>query len=124
MDRFAKEQGIKVATSENFLNYSAMRILAAAMEKAGTVTDHAKIKAAFSEVLPLPSEINPIPYAGIQENRLLVQATIQWIENGQYSQPIQHIWWLKDEAEYKRVIEQLPDTGAAQKLLPLEGYAK
>ncbi|MBR9981276.1 MAG: ABC transporter substrate-binding protein, partial [Desulfatitalea sp.] len=36
VDRFAAEQGIKVATSENFLNYSAMRILAAAMQKAGT----------------------------------------------------------------------------------------
>jgi branched-chain amino acid transport system substrate-binding protein len=125
IDRFAKEQDIKVATSENFLNYSAMRILAAAMEKAGTVTDKAKIKAAIHDVLPLPVEDNPIMYVGLQESRLLVQASIQFIEDNQYQTPIQSFWWIDDERELQRLVEMQPaEHKVHRRMLPLEGYVK
>jgi branched-chain amino acid transport system substrate-binding protein len=125
IDRFVKEQGIQVPTSENFLHYSAMRILAAAMQKADTATDHAKIKAAVSEVLPLPSEESPIMYLGLQGSRLLVQGSVQYIEDNQFQPPVQTFWWMKDEQEFQRVVKmQPPEHQAERVLLPLEGYAR
>lgn len=123
IDRFVQEKNIKVPTSENFLNYSAMRILAAAMVKAGTVDDPTKIKAAFNDVLPLPVEDNPIMYVGLQGSRLLVQASIQFIEDNEYKTPIQSFWWIDDEKELQRLVDmQPPEHKVHRRILPLEGY--
>ncbi len=52
--RYTKEYNQPVATSENILNYCAMRILAAAMESAGTTEDLLAIKTDLSGGAGLP----------------------------------------------------------------------
>jgi hypothetical protein len=125
IDRFVKEQGIKVATSENFLNYSAMRILAAAMQKAGTVTDPAKIKAAFNDVLPLPVEDNPIMYVGLQgadcwyrppfssSKTINIRHRFN-LSGGSTMNGSSSAWWRCS----------LPNIKSDRRMLPLEGYVK
>ncbi len=123
IDRYKRDYG-RVATSENILNYSAMRMLAGAIEAAGTVDDIAAIKAAFGKILPMDVNINPIHYAGIQETRLIVPGTIQVIEDGKYGPPIQSIWWTKSDADFDAVVKSIPERGAISVKIPLEGYAK
>lgn len=123
VDRYKKDYG-RVATSENVLNYSAMRMLAGAMEAAGTVEDIQAVKAAFSKILPMPAEKNLIAYVGIQDTRMVVPGTIQAIENGKYTQPVQTIWWTKSDADFNKVVSSIPDLGHIKVKIPLEGYAK
>ncbi|MCF8036258.1 MAG: ABC transporter substrate-binding protein [Desulfobacteraceae bacterium] len=122
-ERYVKEYGGE-DTSENVLNYASMRMLAAAMEKAGTVEDPEAIKAAFSEILPMAPEKNLVAYMGIRGTRMLVPGTVQVIENGQYQKPVQNIWWPKNKGQYKKVLEQIPEREVTSKYLPLEDYMK
>ncbi|MFW5937155.1 MAG: ABC transporter substrate-binding protein, partial [Desulfosalsimonas sp.] len=122
-ERYVKEYGGE-DTSENVLNYASMRMLAAAMEKAGTVEDPEAIKAAFSEILPMAPEKNLVAYMGIRGTRLLVPGTVQVIENEEYQKPVQNIWWPENEGRYKKVLEQIPEREVISKYLPLEDYTK
>lgn len=123
IDRYKRDYG-RPATSENVLNYSAMRILAGAMEAAGTVEDIKAIKAAFSEILPMDPKDNLIAYMGIDGSRMIISGTIQTIENGKYTPPIANVWWTKSDADYQEAIKALPDVGGTFAKIPLEGYAK
>lgn len=121
--RYKKEYK-RVATSENVLNYSAMRMLAAAMTEAGSVDDPKAIKAAFSKILPMDAKINLVYYMGIQKTRMIVPGTIQMIENGKYGPPIQSIWWAKTKEEFAKIVESIPERGAITKNIPLAGYTQ
>lgn len=124
VDRYKKEYKVP-ATSENVLNYSAMRMLAAAMVKAGTVEDPKSIKAAFSKILPMDPKENLVHYAGIQETRLVVPATIQVIEDGKYGPPILNIWWAKSDDEFKNIVSKIPKReDALFENTPLKDYLK
>ncbi len=122
-ERYVEEYGGE-DTSENVLNYAAMRMLAAAMEEAGTVEDPAAIKAAFSEILPMDPEINLVAYMGIRGTRLLVPGTVQVIENGKYQMSMQNIWWPENKEEFEEVLEQIPEREVVSEYLPLEDYIK
>ncbi len=122
--RYTKEYNQPVATSENILNYCAMRILAAAMESAGTTEDLLAIKKAIDNVLPMEPEKRLIYYAGILGTRLIVPASVQSIENGAYTAPTQSIWWTKSETEFKKIVADIPERGAISRHIPLKGYTR
>jgi len=124
IERYSKEYSGRVATSENVLNYSAMRMLAAAMEKAGTVSDLPSIKAALPTILPMDPKVNLVAYMGMLETRFLVPGTVQSIENDQYQTSIQNVWWPKNKEEFEEVVKQIPEREVISKYLPLEGYSK
>jgi branched-chain amino acid transport system substrate-binding protein len=111
-------------TSENVLNYAAMRMVAAAMEEAGTVDDPKAIKAAFSGILPMEPEKSLVAYMGIRGTRLLVPGTVQVIKDGEYQMPNQNIWWPKTEAEYEKVLKKIPEREVTSRYLPIEEYIK
>jgi len=111
-------------TSENVLNYAAMRMVAAAMEAAGSVDDPKAIKAAFSGILPMEPEKSLVAYMGIRGTRLLVPGTVQVIKDGAYQRPNQNIWWPKTEAEYEKVLEKIPEREVTSRYLPIEEYIK
>lgn len=120
-ERYIAEYGGE-DTSENVLNYSAMRMLAAAMEEAGTVDDPKAIKAAFSKILPMKPEENLVAYLGIRGTRMLVPGTIQVIEDGEFQTSIQNIWWVKTEAEFKEILKQIPERKVISTHLPIKEY--
>lgn len=127
MERFHnayKEQYGKESTSENVLNYSAMRMLAAAMEHAQSIDDPHAIKAAFNDILPMEPEENLVAYLGVDGTRMLVPGTIQMIQDREYQTSIQNIWWTNDEQEFERLVELIPEREVISTWLPLEGYAK
>lgn len=119
-----KEQYGKESTSENVLNYSAMKMLAAAMEHAQSIDDPHAIKAAFNDILPMEPEENLVAYLGIGGTRMLVPGTIQMIQDGEYQTSIQNIWWTDDEEEFERILELIPEREVISTWLPLEGYAR
>ncbi len=123
IDRYKKAYG-RVATSENVLNYSAMRMLAAAMEAAGSVEDPAAIKAAFKKILPMEAKINLVHYMGIQHTRMVIPGTIQVIENGQYGKPIQNVWWAKTQEDYDKIVKSIPSRDVINQNVPLDGYTQ
>ncbi|MBU1195087.1 MAG: ABC transporter substrate-binding protein [Proteobacteria bacterium] len=123
LKRCLKDYG-RSATSENLLNYGAIRILAAAMEKAGTVEDITAIKAAIPEVLPMDAKINLLPFIDLWGSRFILPGTIQKIENGQYTVPTTTFWWTKSDADFKKAVSSIPDIGNTNVNVPLEGYAK
>ncbi|MFW6011554.1 MAG: ABC transporter substrate-binding protein [Desulfosalsimonas sp.] len=122
-ERYVEEYG-KEDTSENVLNYSAMQMVAAAMEEAGTVDDPKAIKAAFKEILPMDYEKMLVAYLGILDTRMLVPGTVQVIENDEYQTSIQNIWWAQDEEEFKEIVSRIPERGAKSTYLPLERYVE
>jgi len=110
-------------TFEAILNYSALNIVAAAMEKAGTVTDPRAIKAAIPDVLPQDQNKVPAVYMGTLETKLLVPGTVGVIEDGQYSRTYQYIWWAKDEADFEAIKKAVPVSGDVEiRWMPIEGY--
>jgi len=111
-------------TFEAMLNYSSLFIVARAMEHAGTVSDPRAIKAAMAEVLPQDPDVVPTAYLGTLDTKLLVAATAGIIENGEYSQAIQYLWWPKDEETYEKYKEMAPAGDIETRWLPLEGYLK
>ncbi|MFP4193611.1 MAG: ABC transporter substrate-binding protein [Desulfobacterales bacterium] len=120
-ERYVEEYG-KEDTSENVLNYSAMRMVAAAMEEAGTVDDPAAIKSAFKDILPMDHEKMLVAYMGIRGTRLLVPGTIQMIEDGEYQTSIQNIWWTDSKEEFEKIVDKIPERDVISKHLPLEEY--
>lgn len=123
LKRCLKDYG-RSATSENMLNYGIIRVLAAAMEKAGTVEDITAIKAAIPEVLPMDPKINLLPFLDLWGSRMILPGTIQKIENGQYAVPTTTFWWTKSEADFQKAVSSIPDIGNTNVNVPLEGYAK
>ncbi len=95
-------------TFEAMLNYSALHVVASAMEKAGTVTDPKAIKAAFHKVLPQNPNKVPTAFYGLLKTKLLVPGTVGVVDNGKYEKSYQYIWWAKDEAAYKKVLSHDP----------------
>jgi branched-chain amino acid transport system substrate-binding protein len=79
-------------TFEAILNYSALHIIAAAMEKAGTVDDPNAIKAAIPQVLPQDPKKVPAAYFGTLKTKLLIGGTVGVIEDTKYSETYQYIW--------------------------------
>jgi branched-chain amino acid transport system substrate-binding protein len=121
--RYKKEYN-RVPTSENVLNYAIMRILAAAMEAAGSVDDPKAIKAAFRKVLPMDIRITLIHYTGLQKTRMTLPSRIQMIEDGKFSRPIQNVWWFKKKEDYEKLLPDITSQNAENHFLPLEGYAQ
>lgn len=120
--RYTKTYGVH-NTFEAMLNYSSLYIVAAAMEKAGTVKDAKAIKAAFPKVLPQDANKVPTAYLGTLKTKLLIGGSVGVIENGAYAKAYQYIWWAKDEAAYKKVTEMIPaDANYESRWLPLKGY--
>ena len=110
-------------TFEAILNYSTLHIVAAAMEKAGTVTDPRAIKAAIPDVLPQDPNKVPAVYMGTLETKLLVPATVGVVENNQYKNVYQYIWWAKDEAAFEAIKKETPSSGDVEiRWMPIEGY--
>jgi len=110
-------------TFEAILNYSALHIIAAAMEKAGTVDDPKAIKAAIPQVLPQDPKKVPAAYFGTLKTKLLIGGTVGVIEDAKYAQTYQYIWWPKDEAAFEAVLKLMPIEGDIQvKWMPIEGY--
>ncbi len=123
VERYKRDYG-RVATSENTLNYSAMKMIAAAMEAAGSVEDIQAIKAGFSKILPMDPKVNLMPYFGIQDSRLIIAGSVQKVENGQYTQPMATVWWTKTKADFEKAVSKMTDIGAVNVHVPLEGYAR
>jgi branched-chain amino acid transport system substrate-binding protein len=111
-------------TSENVLNYAAMRMVAAAMEAAGSVDDPKAIKAAFSGILLMEPEKSLVAYMGLRGTRLLVPGTVQVIKDGEYQRPNQNIWWPETKAEYEKILEKIPEREVTSRYLPIEEYIK
>ncbi|WP_054029972.1 ABC transporter substrate-binding protein [Desulfatitalea tepidiphila] len=108
-------------TFEAMLNYSAVHIIFAAMEKAGTIDDPRAIKAAIPSVLPQSESQVPTPYVGTLNQKLLVAATVGVIQDGAYKHAYQYIWWAKDEAAFEKAKKMLAE-GIEIRWMPIKGY--
>lgn len=94
----------RMVTSECFRNYGATHALAKAIEVAGTTTDVYKIRADFHKGLPIVGDKIPTEIFGIADNgRLLINGSIQTIENGQLTPPLQSFWWIKNDKEWENI---------------------
>lgn len=110
-------------TFEAGLNYSSLCAVADAMERAGTITDPAAIKAALSQVLPQKGTIEPTPYYGIFGSRLLVPGMVGESKDGKYVDIYQYLWWPKDQAAYQKALKSVSVSGAVMdRYMPLAGY--
>ena len=97
-----KEKYKRMVTSECFRNYGATVALAKAIEAAGTATDVRAIRAAFAKALPIVGDRLPTEIFGINPNgRLLINGSIQTIENSRLTPPIQYFWWIKSDEEWE-----------------------
>ena len=128
--KFDKEYAEKFKVHNTFeavLNYSALNIVASAMEKAGSVDDPAAIKAAIPLVLPQDPKKVPAVYMGTLKTKLLVPATVGVVENNHYGNTYQYIWWAKDQAAFDKVKAEIksmtpPESDVQIRWMPLEGY--
>ncbi len=112
-------------TFEATLNYSALNVVFAAMEKAGSVDDPAAIKAAIPAVLPQDPKKVPSAFLGILGQKLLVTATVGEVDNGKYKKTLAYFWWPKDEAAFKKIVEMADFTGDVDaRWMPLPGYTE
>ncbi len=94
----------RMMTSECFRNYGVTIALAKAIEAAGTTTDARAIRAAFAKVLPIVGDKIPTEIFGINPNgRLLINGSIQTIENGKLTEPEQYFWWIKSDEEWENI---------------------
>ncbi|OPL13345.1 MAG: hypothetical protein AVO39_03490 [delta proteobacterium MLS_D] len=89
---------------ETALNYTAMKIIARAMVKAGTVSDPFAIRAAIPELLenqPILGDKSPNEVFGIEDNGILKSAgVLQTVEDGRTSR-VDHIFsFPKSEEEF------------------------
>ena len=91
-------------TWEAALNYTATFALAKAMVAAGTTEDVPAIRAAFPKAFPLLGDKFPIEMFGISDaGRIHLEASVQMIKNGKYTNPDLYVWWLKSEKELDSV---------------------
>ncbi|MBU2648730.1 ABC transporter substrate-binding protein [bacterium] len=110
-------------TFEAILHYSAMYLVAAAMEKAGSVDDPRAIKAAIANVVPQDPAQVPAVYLGTLKTKLLVAATVGVIEDNQYKKTYQYIWWAKDKPAFEIIKKALAEQSDIEtRWMPLEGY--
>lgn len=120
--RYTKAFGVH-NTFEAILNYSALRIVASAMEKAGTVKDPRAIKANLAKVLPQDANKVPAAYLGSLKTKLLISTSVGVIENGAYAKAYQYIWWAKDKADFEKVKKLIPPGESMEvRWMPLTGY--
>ncbi len=112
-------------TFETMLNYSALYIVARAMEKAGTIDDPKAIRDAFAKALPQdPNEV-PTAYFGIHKTKLHIAATVGEIENGKYTNVYQYLWWPRDEKAFQTLVKDLPPVeGMENRYMPVKGYVE
>lgn len=121
-DRYTKKYNVH-NTFEAMLNYSSLYVVAAAMEKAGTVKDPRAIKAAIAKVLPQDANKVPTAYLGTLETKLLISASVGVIENSAYAKAYQYVWWTKDKAAFDEIVKMIPsDQDFEARWLPLQGY--
>jgi branched-chain amino acid transport system substrate-binding protein len=120
-DKRSRETFGRITTWEVLLHYSVLRLMASAMEAAGSVDDPAAIKAAVPKVLPQSMDDVPTPYLGTLGRKVLLAPTVSIIENGAYRPPVQYVFWAKDEAAFAKAREIMPE-GVETRWLPLEGY--
>ncbi len=94
----------RMQTWEVALNYCAMRALARAMVKAGTVKDAVKIRAAFPKAFPLTGDKFPVEYFGITPGgRMEIAGSVQAInDKGKYGPIEMCAWWLKTKEEFNK----------------------
>ncbi len=94
----------RIITSECQRNYGATFALAAAISAAGTTTDVRAIRAAFSKGLPILGDKIPTEIFGINPNgRLLINGSVQMIENAKLLPPEQYFWWIKSDKEWDNI---------------------
>ena len=90
----------RMNTWESALNYTAMHLLAKAMVAAGTVDDVPAIRAAFPKAFPLLGDKFPTEFFGISDvGRVHLEAAVQMIKNGKYTNPDLYVWWSNSEKE-------------------------
>lgn len=94
----------RMVTSECFRNYGATHALAKAIEASGTLSDVRAIRAAFPKALPILGDKIPTEIFGINPNgRLLINGSVQTIENGRLTAPNQYFWWIKSDKEWENL---------------------
>lgn len=78
----------RVATFHNSGMYYDMKVIAKGMEKAGSVTDPAKILAGMKQVLPIKDDSVPYELDSINDKgQMIIQAYGTMISGGKYGQP-------------------------------------
>ena len=98
IEKYTETYKIPCTWEANF-NYVGMRLLAMAMEEAGTVSDVRAIRAAFDQVTPnmdLPAEVFGVTDGG----RLELVSSTQMFRDGEPQEPVQIMWWPETEAEF------------------------
>lgn len=94
----------RLVTSECYRNYGATHALAKAIEVAGTPSDVRAIRAAFPKALPILGDKIPTEIFGINPNgRLLINGSVQTIEDGKLTPPNQYFWWIKSDKEWENI---------------------
>ncbi|NLX50963.1 MAG: ABC transporter substrate-binding protein [Deltaproteobacteria bacterium] len=94
----------RMVTSECFRHYGSTHALAKAIEAAGTTTDVRAIRAAFPRALPIVGDKIPTEIFGIADNgRLLINGSIQTVEDGRLTPPVQYFWWIKSDKEWEDI---------------------
>ena len=94
----------RLVTSECYRNYGATYALAKAIEVAGTPSDVRAIRAAFPKALPILGDKIPTEIFGINPNgRLLINGSVQTIEDGKLTPPNQYFWWIKSDKEWENI---------------------
>ncbi len=94
----------RLVTSECFRNYGATHALAKAIEAAGSTSDVRAIRASFAKALPILGDKIPTEIFGINPNgRLLINGSVQTIENGKPTAPSQYFWWIKSDKEWENI---------------------
>jgi len=97
------EQYKKMVTWECTLNYTAVHVLARAIENAGTVSDVYKIRDAFPKVLAngLLDDKFPNEEFGIEKSgRMHIAASVQTITDGKSDPSSLYVWWTKTQKEF------------------------
>lgn len=93
-------------TWEANFNYVGMRMLARAMEHAGTVSDVYAIRAAFDEITPYIEDYNPAEVFDVTEGgRLAMFSSAQIYEDGEVQKAIEFVWWAETEEEFNELVE-------------------
>jgi len=94
----------RIVTSECYRNYGATIALSKAIEAAGTTTDVRAIRASFAKALPILGDRIPTEIFGIGDNgRLLINGSVQAVENAQLTSPNQYFWWIKSDKEWEQI---------------------
>ncbi len=94
----------RLVTSECYRNYGVTHALAKAIEAAGTPSDVRAIRAAFPKALPILGDKIPTEIFGINPNgRLLINGSVQTVEDGKLTSPTQYFWWIKSDKEWEDI---------------------